>query len=179
MNSPVLPELISSEIESIKSTEEIDEVVALGNSMGGFMALVLPQYTPVQRVVAISPQFSVHPDIVPEEERWAYWRQRIRCFRHQDIGGIDVEKRGYFILHGGTKNENLHWGRFPSIPNLHHYILQGKGHAVVVAMKGSGLMRDVLHLAIVGQKAEAISILPKRFNSIGRDQLPDKQKFLW
>ena len=179
MNSPILPELIANEIERIKSTEQIDEVVALGNSMGGFMALVLPQYTLLNRIVAISPQFSMHPDIMPEEERWAYWQERIGTFRHEDVGDIDPKKRGYFILHGGTKRENIHWGMFHHIPKLHHYILKGKGHQVIVAMKGSGLMRDVLHLAIVGQEEKAIGVLPKRFNAIRRDQMPEETKFLW
>ncbi len=143
------------------------------------MALVLPQYKPVNRVVSISSQFSMHHHIVPEEGRWAYWRMRIHTCRHETVGVIDPEKHGYFILHGGTRKENLHWGRFPNIPKLYHYILQGEGHNLIVAMKQSGQMRKVLQFAIFGQEEQAVRLLTKNFKIKRRDQLPDQQKFLW
>lgn len=179
MNSPSLAETIAKQIESLVASEEIDEVVAMGNSMGGFMALVLPQYTNIDRIVAISPQFSMHPNIVPEESRWSFWRARIRNFRHDTVGEIDSDLRDYFILHGSTKNENLHWGRFPYRQDFHHYIIQGEGHSLVVAMKKSGIMSEVLKLAVDGRADESIRVLSTKFHPVRRDKLTKSERFLW
>ncbi len=179
MNSPTLPEAIAAQVENLITAGDVDEVVALGNSMGGFMALVLPQYTQVDRVVAISPQFSMHPDIVPEDNRWSHWRKQMQVFRHNDIGEVDPDRREYFILHGSTKNENFHWGRFPCDHKLHHYIVQGKGHSVVVAMKGAGIMKRVLKFAINGRPYQAARALSTSFQPVRRDKLPESDKFLW
>ncbi|MFX0542905.1 hypothetical protein ACEWPM_014380 [Roseovarius sp. S4756] len=179
MNAPGLAEAIAAQIEHVVREHRIKEVVALGNSMGGFMALVLPQYTKVDRVVATSAQFSMHPDIVPEDGRWALWRTRMPAFRHETIGAIDAGARDHFILHGSTKNENLHWGRFPYDPALHHYIIQGKGHSVVIAMKGSGIMGEVLGLAIDGHADAAVKALSTRYRPIRRSELPPEQRMLW
>ena len=172
MNDATLAERLVEEIETITHQHGIEEVVALGNSMGGFMALVLPDLTKVDRVVATSPQYSMHPDVVPEDTRWGYWRQRMPAFRHERIAALDTRKRDYFILHGSTLNEKSHWARFPYSPKLHHYILMGKGHSVVIAMKGAGLMRGVLHNAIEGRPEEAIRVLSERFKPVRRTDMP-------
>ena len=107
MNSPDLPEAIVKEIETVVAREAIDEVVALGNSMGGFMALVLPTLTRVDTVVALSPQFSMHPKVVPEETRWQKWRRRFPTYRHRQVPAPQDGTR-YVVLHGDTPAQRIH-----------------------------------------------------------------------
>ena len=47
------------------SGKQYEKIVCIGNSMGGFNALVLGPLLGAQAVLAIIPQYSVHPDIYP------------------------------------------------------------------------------------------------------------------
>ena len=38
--------------------------MTLGHSMGGFAALAMPRFTPVKVALGLSPQVSVHPEVV-------------------------------------------------------------------------------------------------------------------
>ena len=57
-------------------------IVTLGNSMGGFAAILFGTALPgVKRSISFCPQFSVHPELCPWERRWQdeiaaidYWR---------------------------------------------------------------------------------------------------------
>jgi len=57
------------------------ELSAIGNSMGGFLAIVASRFMPMRRVVSFVPQFSVDPALVPWEFRWKEYREAIREFK--------------------------------------------------------------------------------------------------
>ncbi len=58
--------------------------VAMGWSMGGYAAVNFSEYLGVDRVIAVSPQFSADPRKVPLETRWRRARREIN-FRHDLI----------------------------------------------------------------------------------------------
>lgn len=151
MNDPELVRDIVRHTEAITAKHGITEVIALGNSMGGFMALVLPGLTRIDRVIAFAPQFSMHPDHVPEETRWQFWRRRIASYRFETIGGLDPKKCGYFILHGDDPKEAIHWRRFPEHRRLNHYVLRNKGHNLTADLKQDGLLPRAIRLAAAGR----------------------------
>ncbi|MBY6140664.1 hypothetical protein KUV26_14565 [Leisingera daeponensis] len=151
MNDPDLTALIVQEIERIRVQFSITETVTLGNSMGGFMALVLPQLTRIDRAIAFSPQFSMHPEHVPEETRWQYWRRRFPPYRFETVGSLDPERCGHFIFHGDAPEEEIHWRRFPAGRSIHHYILEGTGHNLVAGLKAQGLLARTVQLAAAGK----------------------------
>lgn len=71
LNGGGLLEAISNEIDAFRDECGATRTLATGHSMGGFSALVIPAFTKIDAVLAFAPQISVHPEIVPNETRWA------------------------------------------------------------------------------------------------------------
>jgi hypothetical protein len=56
--------------------EQFDEVLFYGASMGGFGALTYSRSCPGANVLAIEPQTTLDPDILPDDTRWP-WTQKL------------------------------------------------------------------------------------------------------
>ena len=151
MNGPGVADAILRPVTSYCEANGITEVVALGNSMGGFSAIVLADLMPIRTVIALSPQFSVHPDLVPEENRWGYHRQRIDHWTFRDVGALDQSRTQYFIFHGDAHQEAVHWARFPDHSQLHHFIVLGEGHRLAFALRKRKVLRRIVKAMIAGK----------------------------
>lgn len=171
MNDTALSQAIVTEVEKIVAQEDIQDVVSIGNSMGGFMALVLPQLTRVTCAIAFSPQYSMHPDHVPEESRWQYWRNRFPGFTHETIGPLDTDACDYYIFHGDAAVEEVHWGRFPVNPALNHFILKGVNHNLVKSLKQQRMLGRLIRLAIHRKPQKLRVLLQSRFDATRRDRI--------
>lgn len=148
MNGPGIAGRIADYARRYCDFHGVDQVVAMGNSMGGFAACVLAELIPVNTVISFSPQFSMHPDVVPEERRWHYWRDRITQWPCRDVGGLDAGQTRYYVFHGDHPAEAQHWLRFPSGPRIHHYIFKGQGHNVAALLRKRQILGQVVDLAI-------------------------------
>jgi hypothetical protein len=60
------------------------EIVTLGNSMGGFAAILFSLLLPgIRRSITFCPQFSVHPNHCPWEKRWRQHVDAIDTWRYE------------------------------------------------------------------------------------------------
>jgi len=174
MNAPGMAEALVNLVKRFVEFHDLTEVVALGNSMGGFDALVLADLIPVQTVIAFAPQFSMHPDIVPEEPRWNYHRDRIETWTWRDVGAMRADNTAYFIFHGDNALEARHWLRFPEGGRINHYIFKGIGHDVSARLRKRRLLAPVIETALDNKprklrKMIESSALGKRFEFYRRD----------
>ncbi|MCR9108335.1 hypothetical protein [uncultured Marivita sp.] len=126
-------------------------VIALGNSMGGTMALHLSRYFGFEKVIAFTPQYSVHPDDVPEEDRWHYFRKRIRTFHFPRVEALRPEATKYFIFHGDENRELAHALRFPRKPGISHFILPGADHRLASELRSSGVLGPLIENILAGK----------------------------
>ena len=156
----------------VRRREGIREVVTLGDSMGGFMALVLPQLTAVDCVIAFSPQYSLHPDHVPEETRWGFWRDRFPGYRHETVEPIDPEAQRIFVFHGDSPDEAIHWRRFPKAEGLHHFIVRGAKHDLAADFKEKRLLGKLFRNAVAGRARRVRRVLEEAFEVSRREDLP-------
>ena len=147
MNAPGLASTLVALIEKMRAEHGLTEVVALGNSMGGFAALRLPELTEIHVVASFAPQFSMHPDLVPEETRWAQHSTHIRDWRYPDVGALAQKDTAYFIFHGSNPNEARHWLRFPWRPKINHFIFTGLGHDLAARLQKRRLLGQVFNAA--------------------------------
>ncbi|MEQ9242446.1 hypothetical protein [Roseovarius indicus] len=147
-NDPGLFEEILDVVGRYRQDHGITETVTFGNSMGGYGAIVFAGRLGAKSCLAISPQYSVDPAVVPEEERWKIYRERIVTFTRPPLADTLEPDCTYFVLHGGGKVERPHWSRFPVCPNLHHYIIGKVGHGVGKRLKSAGLINRVTECAI-------------------------------
>ena len=165
MNGPGVAEEIVRLVETYRKAHGIERVVSLGNSMGGFMALVLPELMQVDAAVAVAPQYSMHPDIVPDEGRWRYHFDRIGQWRYPTVGLLDQPETKYYVLHGDAPNEARHWLRFARSASSQHYIVQGAGHNLAVRLRRRRVLGGLLWAVSDEKPKRARRILQAAFQN--------------
>ena len=128
-----------------------ERVIALGNSMGGTMALHLSRFFDFERVIAFTPQYSVLENEVPEEDRWFFFRNQIRTYPFPRVEALRPETTKYFIFHGDERRELAHALRFPKAPGISHYIMPRTDHKVAAHLRDRGALRPLVQNLINGK----------------------------
>jgi pimeloyl-ACP methyl ester carboxylesterase len=159
LNQPGLIDEIVALIDEVKAQNGITQVVALGHSMGGFSACVLPHFTPVEYVLALSPQVSVHPDIVPDDPRWMTQRDAIDNIDITDVGAYLMPDTWYVVVYGRHGREAPQRERFPNPDHLSLFVMPQTNHNTAARLKGLGLLTDLRDLVFDGHIDEAGELL--------------------
>ncbi|WP_172329632.1 hypothetical protein [Mangrovicoccus sp. HB161399] len=119
-------------------------VFCMGNSMGGFNAVLATNYIEVETCLAVVPRFTVHPDYdLPDGEDRPYLEQ-IREWRFRTIEDRFNDTTVYKVLSGSSSTESCHTALFPVKPNLHHYVLRPTNHGLAIAMKQQGVLPELI-----------------------------------
>lgn len=127
--------------------------VTLGNSMGGFGAIVFaPRLTGCGTAIAFCPQSSVHPAIAPFETRWPEWTGRITQWELPDaVATLRPEIRYHLFF--GTQNmqDDRHAARFLAAGALGMNItrIPGCAHDVAPYLKRTRRLRPLLRELIL------------------------------
>lgn len=135
----------------LRPRAEGKRVVTIGNSMGGFGAIWATTLLDVDVAIAFAPQFSVHPEIVPGEERWKEFTSRIEHFRHPSLEKAFAGNARIYTINGDDDEE--HWSQFPQGSNRQHVVIAGSGHDPALSVKKSGALSDLLATCIRGGDA--------------------------
>ena len=136
-----------STINRSLAARHIEETFTLGNSMGGFGAvLFVGALDHCRRAVAFSPQSSVSPAVVPFEDRWREWTRHITDWHVPDA--IPHMKRDieYVLFFGAADpRDQRHAERFAAACETLRYCVDDSGHGVAAAIKRHGLLIPLLH----------------------------------
>jgi pimeloyl-ACP methyl ester carboxylesterase len=159
LNQPGLVDEIVALIDEVKAEAGVTQVVALGHSMGGFSACVLPHFTPVDYVLALSPQVSVHPDIVPDDPRWMTHRAAIDNIDITDVASYLMPDTYYVVVYGRHGREAPQRDRFPNPDHLSLFVMPLTNHNTAARLKGLGLLTDLRDLVFDGRIEEAADLL--------------------
>jgi len=151
LNYPGLDAEIVAKIRSAIAENGISNLSMLGNSMGASMALLLAPKLPTNTVIALTPQYSVHPDIVPEETRWLRFRNRIKDYKYPEIKIQPKQNENIYIVHGSSFGELIHARKFSEIAGIRHFILPGEGHSFASALKQRNVLSPLVSAAITGR----------------------------
>lgn len=160
LNAPGLLERIVSIVEAEARRLGAATICTIGNSMGGFMALMLPGFTRVHHALALSPQYSVDRRVNPDEWRWANYVDRIEDFRHPTLEGHLTDETRYTVVHGGHRREVPQLTGFPRFPTLVHFIRPGLAHGVARFLKMQQIQHPLAQAAFAG-KARRVRVLLK------------------
>lgn len=144
LNAPGLIDEITQWITATRIETGAQQVMTLGHSMGGFSALAMPKFTPVACAVALSPQVSVHPEVVGDDPRWMTYRSRIENFAIRDLSEVLVDTTAYFVVHGRHSRETPQRDRFPRARNLTHLVLPRTVHNVPQKLRAAGILDEVV-----------------------------------
>ncbi|MFG1425997.1 alpha/beta fold hydrolase [Roseixanthobacter glucoisosaccharinicivorans] len=152
-------------IDSFSASQSDRQIVTLGNSMGGFAAILLSLLLPnAIGSIAFCPQFSVHPEEVPFETRWteyisaiAEWRFRTclpQTWNHPKSVTHTIfcgEREPADIRHAELI---LHHAQNPA----RAFILSGCGHNVARHIKAHHALAPLLDALISGNSGTDIIV---------------------
>ncbi|RID90053.1 hypothetical protein D2N39_19955 [Gemmobacter lutimaris] len=147
LNAPGLIEDVVSLVEAEAAEVGATEVVAMGHSLGGFSALALGGFTQVDAALALSPQFSVDPAVVPDESRWMPFREQIETFRISDVRDVMADRTQHYIIFGAHARERAQSRLLRPAPNAHCFMLPGVRHDTVMRMFHAGILDEAAQLA--------------------------------
>lgn len=145
LNTPGMDTSILNAIQETRERIRANEVAFIGNSMGASMALFLANQIDVDCVIAFTPQYSVNPTILPEENRWGFFREKIEKFHYRSLDNWP-DQTTTFVLHGSSPDEQMHAKKFPAAPeNVSHFILRGFDHRLAEQLKSTGTLKPLVN----------------------------------
>lgn len=159
MNADGLVETLQTAIARLVEQIQPERIVAFGKSMGGTSALIYASLARVDSLLAIVPQYSVNPDIIPEERRWGHFRTNITTWRFPAVPDLSGRDTAVMMLHGGEIRELIHAKRFIAGPNTDHYVVPQFGHALARCLKASRHLRPLMQHVFNGEMAEARAVV--------------------
>ena len=156
--------LIEEIVDAIEA--EVDhcgavQVCTLGHSMGGFAALVIPAFTQVDVAVAMSPQYAVDPAVVPDETRWAQYRDAIAQYRVSNAADYIVPECRYYVFFGRHPREAVQRNLAQPSENLELYVMPGTHHNTPQRMKAAGVLDTMISACFAGKQRVRNKIMGK------------------
>ena len=138
---------------------------AVGNSMGGFLALLAPCFLPIDRTVAFVPQFSVHPEIAIWDRRWRQYRQNIKAWKYRSLDRALNDDTQYYVFAPTSGPDAEHARRIPAGANITLTQLDAE-HDLARRLKAAGLLNEIVLRCMDGTYTE--SWLKEAFASAGK-----------
>lgn len=131
--------------------KEISSVITLGNSMGGFGAVVYAGLLDnCRRAVAFAPQYSVSRDVVPFERRYDEYVDRIEQWHFREAGGHGSHGVEYLLVFGqkhvSDRKHSLKYLRWLN-GDARIIVVEKSGHNVAEQLKKRERLEPVLHQA--------------------------------
>jgi hypothetical protein len=138
-------------------------VIALGNCMGGTNAIKFAYHTDVDRVIAFTPHWSIHPDIITQEifdKRTIALRARVVASGWKSLEGMFRPMTTYIHFWTPDAIDVPHMIAYPTIPNIEKIFFPTSEHSIARLLKSKGVLYDILDQCIVAEDPpKEISIL--------------------
>lgn len=124
--------------------------VAYGSSMGGYAAINFSAHLDVHRIIAISPQFSIDPQKLPDDRRWRHEAERID-FLHDHIAELRPASRQIYVVYDNRNAlDSQHVARIAQSVALTEVGLAFAGHPAAAGLAETGLLSRMVRQMIVG-----------------------------
>lgn len=126
------------------------ELITIGNSMGGFLAILGSKRLKAAYSIAFAPQWSVDPQIVPLEDRWNLYVKEIAEFKFPDLRESFAQNCRYLVVFGDAPEDVAHAKLFETHTslapdgNIEIMTVADAGHNVAKYLKESGILHDAI-----------------------------------
>lgn len=140
------------------------DTLGFGSSMGGYAIAHFADALGIKRGLCISPQFSIHREIVPFEHRWDDHAARIKYLRNDAI----LNRKGLiWILYDSKAKDRFHAEMLAETGPCEMIGIPYGGHPVGFAMSEAGVLTLVVDMFIKGQEnrsaiIELLAAIPHR-----------------
>ena len=116
----------------IKSFLKKNNNYAIGHSMGAFNAIVFSTLHPVKKVIAFSPQFSIHPEL-SKDYSFLNFAANINNWKYKRLKFSNKTK--YLIIFGDSQKESYHMSKIPKQNNIRTIVLKNCDHNTAPRLK--------------------------------------------
>ena len=113
----------------------------IGYSMGGFNAIIFSTLHKVKKVIAFSPQFSIHPKI-SKDKTFLNYASRIKEWKYPQLKFS--ENTDYFLIFGDSSLEKYHGSLVPKKKNIKIIYIKNSDHEVIKKIKRTGKMYKMI-----------------------------------
>jgi len=172
-NAPGFAEMLADAVAVVKTRQPVRQVLLIGQSMGAFAALVAADLIPADAVLAIGPQFSVDPAVMPGETRWTEWTRRIAVFR---IPTAPLPEGPRITLMHGTADDMPQALAFPQRKGVDHILFPGLAHSDLAPhLKARGCLPGLIEAALAADRRRLLRICASAGGMLRHrltDQLP-------
>lgn len=132
-----------------------NKVHAIGYCMGGFLAILMSKVISISSVVAITPQWSIHPSILPEDSYLRQFTNKIVDWVYPTLSGSFREHTNYYIFNSDDPDDQHQIKYFPVQDNINIFEFgHGFGHDLPEALDGK---LEELMLECINENPEAVS----------------------
>lgn len=145
-SSKTLVRRIVRAVKAFVAEHGIRETYAIGNSMGGYGAIRFSTLLPVQKVVAFSPQISMHPATILET-RWPKFRTHFGADIPFSLRAqILRSKANFFLFFGNQSAADLDQARLlPQHQRVTTRFIRECGHDTAAFLKKAWILSPLLH----------------------------------
>ena len=120
------------DIKLIKKNINKKNCYAIGHSMGGFNAIIFSTLYNVRKVIAFSPQFSIHPNIT-KDPTFMNYSLRIKEWRYPKL---EFSKNtDYLLIFGDDAKEKYHASLIPKQKNIKIIYIKDCDHNTAKKLK--------------------------------------------
>ena len=120
------------DISYIKSSLKKENNYAIGFSMGAFNAIIFSTLHPIKKVIAFSPQFSIHPKI-SEDNTFLNFAANIKKWKYKKLKFTN--KTQYLLVFGDSQKEKYHMSMIPKQKNIKLMVLKNCDHNTALYLK--------------------------------------------
>lgn len=177
-NAAGLVDRIVGAITNLAERLGIRRIATLGNSMGGYGAVLFANRIGAELAIAFVPQFTMD-DRVLREPRWQDYKAGMPGFTVSSLAECMEAPCRFFVLHGGRGQDRRHWRRFPAGGHIRHWIVPLSTHAAATQLHQDGRL-DPLITAILtedwGAEAHMLTALGAHLRDPAR---PYERWHLW
>ena len=131
------------DIELIKKNVRKRKIdCAVGYSMGAFNAIIFSSLFAVKRVVAISPQFSIHPKI-SKDKTFLNYAARIKQWKYHHLKFS--KNTNYLLVFGDSDKEKYHSSLIPEQKNIKIFYIKNSDHETLRKIKRSKKVYKIIY----------------------------------
>ncbi|KIT15119.1 hypothetical protein [Jannaschia aquimarina] len=149
-------------IREIIEAEGIEEVITLGNSMGGYAAMLLPRDIPVRRAIAFAPQITMDREIL-DDARWPDVKSEWGDLPVRNLADTVSETRTHYFAFASRDcaEDVAHLDLLPRQPRMHRFLLASDRHNPARTLKEKGVLGRVVAAIVRGRRQHVAGLLEK------------------
>ena len=115
---------------------------AIGFSMGAFNAIIFSTLYPIKKLIAFSPQFSIHPKI-SEDDSFLNFAAQIKKWKYNKLKFSKNTK--YLLIFGDNNKEKYHMSMIPKQKNIKIIVLKNCDHNTALHLKKKGDLEKIIN----------------------------------